>query len=358
MKREMMYNILLLVGAVAVFFVIFEVVLHLADIQTGQRDNEFMFYEYNETLGWKNKIGVEGEFHFADGSNYVRVNKNGLRDEDYGYNKTRKRIVVLGDSHTWGFGINDSQRYSEILERELGVEVINMGVAGYGTDQEYLTLMLEGARYKPDLVVVGFHAGSDLDDNSADTRYSYPKPRFVLDDGKLTLTNVPVPRKEDWERREFLNDSFYRKIDRVSHRYFLSYAFFRGRLLNVGVVRGWLLRKEVEKQLGLEQQEKMAITLALLKEMDYFVDSINAELIVVIIPTRGQVYADGSTYQNNILTEFGRKDGIKMIDLLHAFKERRDEGLYFTIDPHWNAAGNKAAAEEIKAYIEQQDLLE
>jgi len=45
-------------------------------------------------------------------------------------------------------------------------EVINAGVGGYGTDQEFLFLTREGWKYKPDLVVVVFNISNDVHDNA------------------------------------------------------------------------------------------------------------------------------------------------------------------------------------------------
>ena len=47
-----------------------------------------------------------------------------------------------------------------------GVEVLNLGVGGYGTAQQLLTLEEDGLRYRPDLVVLGFFLGNDVQNNS------------------------------------------------------------------------------------------------------------------------------------------------------------------------------------------------
>jgi hypothetical protein len=96
----------------------------------------------------------------------VRINALGFRDpRDYALDKAPGsfRILVLGDSVTFGHGAVYETTYPYLLEQQLrawrpGVkwEVWNLGVPGYNTAQELAYLRLVEDRYAPDLVVVGF----------------------------------------------------------------------------------------------------------------------------------------------------------------------------------------------------------
>jgi hypothetical protein len=72
-----------------------------------------------------------------------------------------RRVLLVGDSYFWEYGVDDSQVVSEILQTMAGtgVEVINGAVTGYGTDLELLWLINEGLRFRPDVVVLGFYPG-------------------------------------------------------------------------------------------------------------------------------------------------------------------------------------------------------
>ena len=66
------------------------------------------------------------------------------------------RILCLGDSCTFGFGVNDDQTYPALLQRRLpGVQVINAAVPGYTAYQDRVCLEKLAAR-PPDVVVVAF----------------------------------------------------------------------------------------------------------------------------------------------------------------------------------------------------------
>jgi len=72
------------------------------------------------------------------------------------------RIVALGDSFTWGYGLHDGSRaWPARLEEELrlhreAVEVVNLGVPGFTTVNELEMLGRFGLPLEPDLVVVQY----------------------------------------------------------------------------------------------------------------------------------------------------------------------------------------------------------
>lgn len=75
-------------------------------------------------------------------------------------------VVVLGDSFTFGFGVNDSEVYTDILSSRIGdtYSVINGGMGGWGIDSEIKWYYKVGAQYKPSYVVLQFTA-NDPDDS-------------------------------------------------------------------------------------------------------------------------------------------------------------------------------------------------
>ncbi len=85
-------------------------------------------------------------------------------------------------------------------------KILAAGVAGYGTDQEYLLLMRLWEKVKPAVVVLIFCSDNDRLDNRTNIRYaSYHKPYFAMQaDGSLALMGQPVPKsqllyiRDDW----------------------------------------------------------------------------------------------------------------------------------------------------------------
>src|SRR5262245_37239524 len=94
-----------------------------------------------------------------------KSNSLGFRDREHSLEKPPGvyRIVVIGDSITMGLQIDDHTEdvYTNVLESALtrggrDVEVINLGVSGYNTQQEVHTLADKGIQFRPDLVILAY----------------------------------------------------------------------------------------------------------------------------------------------------------------------------------------------------------
>jgi hypothetical protein len=124
-----------------------------------------------------------------DGQWRFKTNNKGFRDDkDYAYAKASGtlRVLLLGDSHTAGFEMDQDKIYAKVLEEALrarGVraEVLNTGISGFGTAEELAYLENEGLRYAPDVIVVGFFA-NDYSDSARSGLYR-------LEDGKLVAAS-------------------------------------------------------------------------------------------------------------------------------------------------------------------------
>lgn len=151
-------------------------------------------YLYDAHLGWKNIPYWESKTF----GRYLKINSLGLRDREHPYEKPAgvQRVLVLGDSFAWGYGVSNRETFSSQLEKRfesenMPWEVLNAGVSGWGTDQELLYLQRDGLRFSPDIVVVAFFLGNDPENNSTSKKYGLQKPWFP--DLDLMLSNVPVP---------------------------------------------------------------------------------------------------------------------------------------------------------------------
>lgn len=95
----------------------------------------------------------------------VHINAQGTRGPEFAVEKPPGtfRILSLGDSRTFGWGLADDETYSRRLEKLLGeqpqqpkhVEVINAGVNAWSYSQMAVYLREFGVRYQPDVVVLG-----------------------------------------------------------------------------------------------------------------------------------------------------------------------------------------------------------
>jgi lysophospholipase L1-like esterase len=167
-----------------------------ATLATGDGES----FLYDPVLGWRNAPGDRETREITPV--HVHVNASGFRGPEFSETKApgAVRILVLGDSLTWGWGVGDGEPYPAVLRTLLArdasgppPEVINAGTPGYGTDQELLLLERWGKRLAPDVVVLLAYQ-NDVGDNASSFNYLAPKPFFRLDGDRLVLANVPVPR--------------------------------------------------------------------------------------------------------------------------------------------------------------------
>lgn len=110
-------------------------------------------------LLWK----LEPNTVFKTGQDVTRINDVGLRERLDINQKKRPgeiRILMTGDSSIYGWGVTDKETVAVFLEKQLQrrlrkpIEVINMGIPGYSTEQTIRLLNKVGWKYEPDLVIV------------------------------------------------------------------------------------------------------------------------------------------------------------------------------------------------------------
>ncbi len=152
-------------------------------------------YKVDPDLGWVPRENVR---YKNDQNQWYTTNSLGFRslkefevDDD-----ERFTVLIVGDSYTYGSWAGDQETWPTILQNlDDHLQVLNMAVGGYGTDQMYLMLQRHIAHFKPDLVIAAF-----IDDNLHRSMLSFrdfQKPKFEIDEGALVLTNTPIPAVED-----------------------------------------------------------------------------------------------------------------------------------------------------------------
>lgn len=378
MKKVSPSNYILCFISTILFFVILEIFLSLFWPHTIRVRP---YHEvYHPLFGWANKPGMKGYVFIGKHIAFYRThNSHGLRSiREIPYEKLpgRKRVLLLGDSFFWGYGVNDNDVISEVMQRMVGssVEIINGAVTGYGTDQELLWLAEEGLKYQPDLVILGFF-GNDQDEISNSIYYGYPKPYFSLINGKLVLKNVPVPDTRETRRKAFEEpDTWFGKLKKFLRHNIHTYQFIIGRLNSVPAVRNFFLKTGLAEEFTralpgvpaytLKKEMLYPLLFALLKEIKNICDEAGAKFLLVYIPERENtpgtpVHHDGvlpdAVEINNslsaLLKKFAKKNNIEFFDLLPVVREYHKKGIYlyrnYRYDHHWSPMGHKIAAETL-----------
>lgn len=351
---------------------------------------------YDSTLGWTNVASSSNLMLHKDYKVMVNINSKGLRDKEYAYEKSKdiSRILVLGDSFAWGAGVEDNETFSNVLGDMLGekFEVLNAGVNGYGNDQELLYLMTEGYKYSPDIVLLVF-CFNDIENNmlNFDRGGIASKPRFILENNSLKLTNVPVP-----EPRQGNNNSVFLLKDYLknnSHIYALTrtvkknfkYRYARQPDLVTERSEEHIQKLRNNRDLwGFTNQDETiyfpllkkwpdtalngwTLTKNIILEIKNYSEKIGAEFVVTLVPYSFEIYEkdwqrsvekyklNSESYDllkaQKMFNIFELENNLNYISLTDSFKKYKKQRLYFEHDGHWNKYGHQLAAEVIYNHL-------
>src|SRR6266540_99260 len=167
-------------------------------------DERNLLYRYDSEFGWFPIPNSVAQYN-ASRTVVVQHNSLGLRDREYG-DATKTTFLFLGDSFVWGYDAEANERFTDILQRDLPKErIVNAGVSGYGTDQEYLLMKRLWTHIRPSVVVLIFDTSTDHEDNTSNQRYGgYYKPYYVHVPDGGEFKGMPVPKS----RRYFFTNTW------------------------------------------------------------------------------------------------------------------------------------------------------
>lgn len=245
----------------------------------------------------------------------VDINSDGLRDKEYPASRgDEHRIIFLGDSLTFGWGVEQEDTFQYILEEELNkerpTEIINFGTGNYNTEQEVNLFIEKGLKYKPDKVVLF----------------------YFINDAEVTPVKSGL-----WflGYSEFI--SFYwSRINSMMNNYFPSNSF-----------------KDYYSALYDEDQEGWINSKKALLQLKEICSENGIQLQVVLLPelhdTKNQIF-DG-VY--NKISLFLEENSIDYVSLANLFKDQENEmELWVSYDDaHPNDLAHSEIAESITEFI-------
>ena len=271
------------------------------------------------------------------------LNSLDLRDAEIGPKAPGElRVLALGDSFTYGLGVEEPQtfvRRTEALLRDraresgLGatIRVINGGVGG-GPFRQEKWLREVGFGLAPDLVVHAFFIGNDVYDAIAWQRSGGASEQPAR--GARGSLHKSVLLDWTWGRLARLP-----VLDRFMFAVGLRYQDYGMHLREIPQVerQGWDLVRGVFTEEIRELRER------------------DVPLLVMIIPTSAQVrHGDkrppeqDNELPNRIMTEFLAGQGVEYLDLLPLISSQPDKDrFYYMLDLHWTELGHRFAADAL-----------
>jgi lysophospholipase L1-like esterase len=337
----------LIAAGVLVAALLVELALRIVDTVPEVANPLYSFHDSDPVLGWRGKADVRLRFRRPEFDTLVEHGPDGWRrpvpQPPAG---AAHRVLVLGDSFTWGWGVGQGEVFTDRLQQRLppSVAVINRGVNGFGTAQEYLLLQRELAEHRYDAVVLMFFYNDLADDvDSKNGR----RPLFTLDGDALLPRNQP-PRPLMSPLQRFFKDH--------------SRAF---QLLDFGLDQ---LTRRLEGEgsdsaappastaVDYRTLPGAAVTMRLLAEMHRAATAHGAELVLVYIPQRSEseqpTAPDPQAHAvHEMVRAVAAREGLQLVDLTEPFRAGLQQGraLIYAVDDHWTPAGHELVADVLRA---------
>jgi hypothetical protein len=254
--RELSWHALGILVTIAVF----EVVLRIANFPYLRADDwGSLQYGYDAELGWSPVPNSRSTVALPRETS-VSHNSLGVRDAEF-QRDGKPTILFVGDSLTWGYNLEVGERFSDLIRGMIpAYNVVNAGVSGYGTDQEYLMAKRLWPVVEPSIVVLMFCVENDHTDNSQNMRYFNYKPYVTAAaGGGLEFRGQPAPRP----RRSYFSDNWLGRHSMLARLAISAYVEVRYRRVTVpdpttsliGMLRDEVQRRGARLFVGLERDD-------------------------------------------------------------------------------------------------------
>jgi|MDTG01.4.fsa_nt_gb hypothetical protein len=269
---------------------------------------------------WKNT----GDYNVS-----VISNKYGLRNSKEFNNVSKNAFYVVGDSHTFGHGVEVNERYSNLLEEEFKIgEFINIAIP---TNVDGYYKLLKFSKNKGAVInniILGLTLENDI--------------HFYEDYKKESLEKKTLKRNYFSALKEFLTttSSFYSLLTSVIHQ-------------NENLKRIAIKMKLVKPAHGninpFSTTEEIVSTIKYIKKIQLEFKPKN--FYVLLLPSRGLWFSKNSEKyfeEHKVVKMILQNQNINVIDpLLEFIKSENPKKYYFKYDGHFNKFGHLLLAEQV-----------
>ena len=300
-----------------------------------------ILYEPHPSLYWAPKPDQDAKTKI--GGFPIHVNGHGTRGPEFEVPKPEGvfRILSLGDSRAFGWGLPEDKTYAQRLEKGLNerlpkdadfrVEVINAGVNAWSYPQFKIYMEEVGMGFDPDLVILGdANLWMHFNENRGEEFRKAFKRRVILKNLLRRSATYHYVMESKFE-------SFYQK--------------HRGKMMPK-------VEREDEQQARTAEVDPTEVYTAYVAHINQLARDGGAACVMLHIPSAHDLAADGKGehpfgHRNicDIKREVAAATGGAFADITPLFKEGGD-ALYLETDPvHPNEAGAAIIADELVKVI-------
>jgi hypothetical protein len=299
-------------------------------------------------LGWRHLPNRAKSFTNEDGEEHL------CRHDEFGHRalpanlKSPERtlnVLVLGDSFAEAIQVASEDSLTGLLAKaDPRLNVLNSGVGGYSTVQQYLYLRDECAPFKPDLVLLVAYE-NDLTDN----RIPYS----------------PGIGGRPWARPNGDEIEIVEDFDREAYLKFVAPVPFRATLVQASYLfyafndRIWQRRNkdrlaslELEDWEALDEASNRGIFLGMVDRVHELSTERGARFAMVLIPSLTTIEAGGDPWHAEVAAHAQEK-GFPFASLQSALSDPANGRCYFDEDIHWTRQGHAVAAKLVLPVVQK-----
>lgn len=276
------------------------------------------------------------EYHLYTDRNGARVSRSGEQAP------VHSNIVTIGDSFTWGHGVENQETFAYQTFTELGVTGANFGLGSYGTTQS-LQMLRRNRELKPKLVIYSVTADQPRRNILACAPAYYP---FCLDYSHVAW---------DWSGHPYIALPYSDGVTRIqlqirSEKTGLDPLTRIMHNIDVTIAR---ISAQIAERTATGTDKQDAALEYLIGQMVRTTNEMKAALLIVYIP------AQLASPPPRKLAQSASALGYRFLDLSAAFTTKAAEGvlLYLPNDGHPNPAGHALVARELVKFIKKERVL-
>lgn len=271
----------------------------------------------------------------------IRTNSLGLRGPDLApRDKGRKRVLFLGDSITFGEGVNEEETFVQQTERLYPglFETVNGAFSGYGTKDELSLLRDIGAATQADTAVLVLY----LNDAISSPKYvrkelpfwlAWSQSARLISDCISSLVAIYLQPLQTDISQETVNTWFREAQARTQHP------------LVIGSLSDW----------GIAWSDGVwSYIYQLIKQFKEQASQLHMKPLIVMTPVRAQVEGIlNDTYPQERLKELAADLNLPTLDLLPSLQREHIESKHdlFYDQCHYTPLGHEVVAKELAEFL-------
>ena len=373
MIKRLGYKIKLFVFTILILIITIEIISLIAVKLNLLMYNEEPGYLYPSGDKWRIETMPWGSWHKPNFTDRHRrscfdvkyeSNNLGARDnEPYNENLPKNSIILIGDSVAEGIGVQLGDTFAEILEKAIGRKVLNFGSAAFfGAVQEEILYRTLASKLPHNEIIYFFSPATDFTENDRkywDSKFNKfrHRPYFnKIDDNKYDIfyPDANMQNKTLIYLKSFLFHRF--------QVFLIQYTYTANTLRTINALYSKFTGKKnvivQENKAGysyfFDDEEAIDGTLYFSKKLLSQASNLERRLIV-ILPTIHDLKAieNKKEYKNLKwyldLKKISSETNSNLFNLADYFEAKDyEDNMVLKCDGHWNAYGNRIAAELVK----------